>query len=537
MCGNRLGLVGFCLLGLLAFACKAAEVTASGGKGGGSGKAGSGGGTAGDDGEGGGAGFIFVVKDAGPIVEKDMAPRPDASIGGVTRPCTGLECQQTICTMGLCKQPKCDGAAKTTLSGRVFDPAGRVPLYNVLLYVPNAPLDPIKDGPNCDRCDSSISGKPIVAALSDTKGDFVLENVPVVASLPLVIQIGKWRREVTIPGVTACQDKHVDDPNLLRLPRNHMEGNIPKIALTTGGYDVLECLLRKIGIEDGEFTPEAGAGRVNLYGGKGGGFNNRPTVGYDPAVNGGAAFTPAVNLWGDANNLKRYDIVLMSCEGDWNLFDKTMAAKQNLVSYANGGGRVFASHWHGAWIQFGVPPWDSVAKWVPGVGNGNFLQMDQHDPPDPFTAAIDSSFPKGQAFADWLVNVQASTRKGELALQQPKHTVVSVDPRMGQRWIYSDAIPPDNGNTYPSGVQYLTFNTPVSAEVGKECGRTVFTDIHVSGRTQGTVVVDSPGPPFPGGCKTTDLTAQEKALEFMLFDLSSCIQPDADPPMPPRIVE
>src|SRR5262249_18963303 len=150
----------------------------------------------------------------------------------------------------------------------------------------------------------------IAATLTDTKGDFVLDNVPVGTDVPLVIQIGKWRRQVTLPETRACTDNHVDDPNLLRLPRSQKEGNIPRIALTTGGADRLECLLRKIGIDESEFTPEAGAGRVNFYVGAGSGGPASP--GYAPTLNNGAPFTRAMTLWNDLNNLKQYDIVILS---------------------------------------------------------------------------------------------------------------------------------------------------------------------------------------------------------------------------------
>jgi hypothetical protein len=40
----------------------------------------------------------------------------------------------------------------------------------------------------------------------------------------------------------------------------------------------------------------------------------------------------------------------------------------------------------------------------------------------------------------------------------------------------------------------------------------------------------------PTGCAMHPLTPQEKALEFMLFDLSSCLVPPGQAPRPPNSV-
>jgi hypothetical protein len=163
--------------------------------------------------------------------------------------CVGLECQQV----------ECDNGGTTTVTGTVYEPAGKVPLYNVTVYVPNAALDPIVDGASCEQCASSLSGDPVVTALTDTEGKFELKNVPVGKDIPLVIQVGKWRREFVLPSVEACKVTPTEDTSI-RLPRNKSEGNIPKIALTTGGADPLECLLKKVGIDLEEFTNPDGDG-------------------------------------------------------------------------------------------------------------------------------------------------------------------------------------------------------------------------------------------------------------------------------------
>jgi hypothetical protein len=103
-----------------------------------------------------------------------------------------------------------------------------------------------------------------------------------------------------------------------------------------------------------------------------------------------------------------------------------------------------------------------------------------------------------------------------------QHSVTAVNPLTSRLWIQTP--------TTPTSVQYFSCNTPVGAASGGECGRVVFTDIHVSSG-------DSAMGAFPSGCKTEDLSPQEKALAFMLFDLSSCVQPDQQAPMPPKLIE
>jgi len=75
---------------------------------------------------------------------------------GGTGVCTNLQCQ-------IDKPGDCSAGTATTISGSVFDPAGKNPLYNVLVYVPNTALGPIPTGASCDRCDSPISGTPVAA--------------------------------------------------------------------------------------------------------------------------------------------------------------------------------------------------------------------------------------------------------------------------------------------------------------------------------------------------------------------------------------
>jgi len=441
-------------------------------------------------------------------------------IGGAptTGDCQGLECQRTTCSAGPCSQVPCAAGAVTTVTGVVYDPAGKTPLYNAAVYIPKAGVAPLTPGASCDRCDSNIVN-PVVSALTDTHGKFVLQDVPVGSDIPLVIQVGKWRRQVKIPSVAACVDNALTDPNVTRLPRNQSEGDIPKIAIATGGADSMECLPRRMGLDDSEFSTSAGTGRIHLFAGAdhvAGQANDVATKAFAPELNAGVALPPATDLWSTVDALKAYDIVILSCEGGTMEAEKPVAARQALYDYASLGGRLFASHWHRFWFSDGPNPVPSIGTW----------EDREPAPMDPAVGTIDTSFPKGAALADWLVNVNASTTSGQMQIIQPRDNIQAVDPTLARQWI---TVQNDNYPNAPTAIQYLSFGAPLGATEDKVCGRAVFTDLHVSATGN-----DMPGQPFPGGCEARELSSQEKAVSFMLFDLSACIQDDSVPQKPPK---
>lgn len=399
-----------------------------------------------------------------------------------------------VCT-NLCKnQMQCSGGGTTSVSGTVLAPTPPAyglpdPIYNAVVYVPNAAVQAFATGVSCDRCGTPLSGSPLVKALTGPDGKFTLTNVPVGTNIPLVIQIGRWRRQVVIPQVTACTETALP-ADLTRLPRNKQEGDIPLMAMVTGNVDTLECVLLKIGIDAAEFTEPSGNGRVQLHVANG--------------ANVSATTPAAATLTGSPTALANYDIVLFACEG--SPITKPNANRQNVINYSNLGGRVFATHFEYTYL-FNTAPFSMTANW----------NADQAHPPDPLTGLIDTSFPKGQAFAQWLQIVGASTTSGQIPINVSRHDLDGVV-APSQRWIYS---------TTPSTIQHYTFNTPVGTAADQQCGKVLFSDFHVNN------AMAAMGMAFPRECTAGPLTPQEKVLEFMMFDLASCIQPDNQIPIIP----
>jgi hypothetical protein len=418
--------------------------------------------------------------------------------------CTGIQCNVTACAS--------KGMQPTTITGTVFAPNGTLPLFGIDVYVPNADPGPFKASVACGSCSNGLPGNPIVQAVTD--------------------EAGKLRRQIKIPRVAACSTQAIPAADTT-FPKSHddMTPNttsvdMPRIAISTGSADSLECLVRRLGIADKEITTDKEPGKIHLFADLGATVDaaGTGTATFDASFAGGSrAFSDSKTLWGttstDAGKLGSYDIVILSCEGAQHVETKSQDAMTRLKDYADLGGRVFLSHWHNIWIEGsttgnnknGAKPavWSTLATWSNDGGNGPTIDTidEQHNP-------------KGPSFATWMLNVGGS-KPGmrdliEIQNNTGKDTAISVDNNNVEQWVYwqKDAT--------TQLTQNFQFSTPNEKALEDRCGKVVFSDMHVSGgpsKDGNNKVL-----PYPPSCgPATDLSPQEKALAFMFFDISSCV--------------
>ena len=374
--------------------------------------------------------------------------------------------------LGCYVNTNCANGMETTFTGTVYDPAGRNPVANVAVYVPNSDgaLPTIVPGaPSCSPCGSIVDY--VTVAVTDAAGNFSLRGVPTGSNVPLVIQAGKWRRRITVPKAADCQVTAVA-AGTTRLPSRQSEGDLPQMALLTGGCDNLGCFLRGVGVDASEFTAPHGGGRVDVYQGVGG-------AGLSGGSGAGAAgdcTTDTCPLWSTKQSLEAYDTVLLGCECDAHDETKPAASLQAMHDWLGEGGVVLAAHSQATWFENGPADFQAAVSWTSGPSSGAT---------GPFV--VDESFTWGKSFGQWLSTVGAANGSGVISLDPAdvSTSATGVASRTNV-WISDSSTVPDGGGLQAGNAKLLSFPTPVGgvdvdAESATYCGQVSFTDIHAGG--------------------------------------------------------
>jgi hypothetical protein len=490
-------------------------------------------------------------------------------------------CGSNIACTGLCtQQVACDGGALTTLKGTVV--AGTIATYlcaaqttqagcqagagctwangacsgsaygdpvpNVLVYVPNGavaaftPRAMETQSQQCSTCGADVTGNPLVLTKTAYDGTFTLSNVPVGGSIPIVIQLGRWRRQFTVNVATPCGVNTANAAGMaagfLRMPRTQAEGDIPLTAISTGDVDAMECVLLKMGIDTTEFTINSTTtpknGRVHMYQGNGA----VSSLGGTPSEAALMGTTTANGTYND------YDQVILPCWGvdpttNGSANAKTAAALANLVTYGTNGGHFFATHFSYAWL-YNNNPYSTTAQWNvnhnTGINSMTGVVSQTVPPTTPLT--------NPGVFVEWLNYIHALANftaappppnPADVTIANARHDVDNV---LLQSVDWIDGTDPSDQSQM---LLHYTFDTPVGSAA--QCGHSIFSDFHVSNSATGTGgcarnSACSSGTCAGGNCAAAQfpsqanlatycgqrpMTAQEKILEYMIWDLASCV--------------
>ena len=369
------------------------------------------------------------------------------------------------------------------LHGTVFAPEGTIPISGALVYLSSTKPAPIPNHLFCDKC-VQLSSNDYV--LTEANGTFVL---PVFSTGKqfLIVQKGQFRRVREI-------DVHAGDQNapteFTTLPSRSDEASgdhIPRMAVIIGQWDAIEVSLAKLGlgkvvsgawgtlkVEDASFDQYAG---------------HWPPDPNDPLDPG--------KLLHDWNTISQYNIVFIPCSGsdgtDCNDYTSgEPKVQENLRNFVKAGGKLYVTDYSYDYLR---QPFPGFIDWEDETNEiGSACQDGSYDAP----AQVED-----QGLHDWLqaIGISNFELKQSWTTIDSLHTASSFD---------ADGKPADI--TPKVWVTALKTSGPHPATVSFQygCGRGLFSTYH-------TEASDSNG--------ASELLPQEKALLYVLLEVSVCVEP------------
>jgi hypothetical protein len=407
----------------------------------------------------------------------------------------GRDQSSPTCRGRLCQVPRCPTGTTTEVVGRLFAGNGSDPVPGAIVFVPVDDVPELPSTVTCDQCNNLPAA--VTTATTSFDGSFRLRGVPS-GSFPLVARLGRFQRVATVTA-TACVENRVDaDRDTankgLRLPRQKGElaplDRLPRIAVVSGDYDQIECVLKRIGID-----------QLDMYNGRATGSTNPP-----PIAEQSALFTDSARLFG-------YDIVVVNCTD--NQYQSLLAqatVKQNLESFVARGGRLYVTDWaydvveqipaFAPYICF--EPQSPPAAPMCSGGSARPMSADSRDYYSGRSQILDPEM------ARWLAQFP-SVIDGSSSVEVDYSFVVVAkvgDDANGKSKVWVQG--PAKG--YGTRPQTVTFDY-------KSCGRVHFSTYN----TEPNGNVDD-GQRWPTSCKAS-LSAQERLLEYLFFNVAACVGP------------
>ncbi|HJZ86032.1 MAG TPA: hypothetical protein VKN99_12725 [Polyangia bacterium] len=386
-----------------------------------------------------------------------------------------------------CQQiPSCPGGAVVT--GKVYAPNGTDPIAGASVYIPTG-TDEFPPGLSCDIC-SQGGFSSCAHTFSGIDGSFTLSGAPT-GMTEIDLQKGRFRRRLHLS--LSCGTTMLS-PDQSRLPRNGSEGDLPKIAVANGDWDKLECVLRKIGLD---------ASAIDV-------FNH--TLDFSEAGKPDLG-----SLVANLDQLKSYHIVFINCSD--NSLESYLSQPQvvgNLHSYVSMGGRLYVTDWSYDHVEQ-VPQWAPLVCW-----QGSSCPQT----PEPMHAAalgrngleVNATI-EDMNLKQWLTELGATNPDGTVHITHfldqwimQKSNVAPV-----REWVRG---PVQSGDGSINALLPLTFTFDYNG-----CGRVLYSSYHTLGRDNDLCGLGGPGCHFPDYCDGSPLSPQERILEYLIFEISTCVNP------------
>lgn len=403
---------------------------------------------------------------------------------------------------------ECPDGQMTTITGRVLAPNGIDPIPSARVYVPIQVTD-FPPSVTCEIC-KDIVDNALVATTTNVDGTFTLGPIPTVAGqaageqIQLVSQKGRFRKVVSYTVNTPCGANTVTETDTQLPGANAGQDRVPNIAVVTGNYDQMECVLLNMGLETQS---------VHIFDGL-----EDPSFGLGGTPNAEGNFS---DLLSNPAKMKEYNIIFVNCSA--NQYEGMLsdaAVRSNIENYVNSGGRLYVTDWSYDYLeQIG-----SFAGYIDfGPGMSDNLPEPKNQAAIGQGGITTEALIHDNEMADWLRAVEAVT--GE--------EIISDDGRVHiehflPAWVMQlSVLVDDNVTLWLSGEvsgSGISDTLPLTTTFDyNDCGRVLYSSYHTLGRDLAGL-----SSPYPQYCDSTELSPQERVLMYLILHVADCIEVEID---------